>query len=75
MAVMSDWKSVEHFKGEHKNCSLETKLTNDDKNTVVIRCAYHAQAIMTHIPYRMFCLHPFKCAGHNSCPRNYACSE
>ena len=22
-----------------------------------------------------FCLHPAKCAGSSSCPRNYACSE
>lgn len=22
-----------------------------------------------------FCLHPAKCAGHTSCPRNYSCVE
>lgn len=72
---VSAFISVKNFKETHKNCSLEAKLTNDNKNTVVIRCPYHSQLILAALPYRQFCLHPIKCAGLSSCPRNYACSE
>lgn len=73
--IISNYNQVQDFKLAHKNCELITKLTNDDKNTVVIRCAYHASLILASIPYRMFCMHPNKCAGRNSCPRDYAYSE
>ena len=72
---MHNYNEVQNFKNEHRNCSLKVVLTADKKNTVVILCATHNSHIITSIPYRQFCLHIDKCAGLNSCPRNYSCCE
>jgi len=73
--TISTYSQVQEFKKTHIHCGLEAKLTNDDQHTVILRCAHHSQLITAYIPYRQFCMHPVKCAGYNSCPRNYSCSE
>jgi hypothetical protein len=27
------------------------------------------------VPYPMFCMHPDKCEGKSSCPRDYSCCD
>ena len=39
-----------------------------------VACSNHRVPVVT-VPYEQFCLHPDKCRGRGSCPRNYACSE
>lgn len=68
-------KEVEEFENRHKNCVLNVKLTDDDKNTVVLTCNKHAEFLVASIPYRMFCRQLAACAGSTSCPRKRACSE
>lgn len=74
---ITNYNGVRDFRICHSepDCKVTTDLTDDNKSTVTLFCQKHNELILTYIPYRMFCMHIDKCAGYNSCPRNYACSE
>lgn len=70
MEQPADYKSVKTFKETH------TEIKYRFKDNMVILSASNGDSIVATIPYANgFCMHPVKCAGHSSCPRNRACSE
>lgn len=70
MITVMGFKAAENFKSTHKHITYEFI---DGK---IMLKGDNGDMIVTTIPYANgFCMHPVKCAGHGSCPRNRACSE
>ena len=73
--MLTQYKEVQEFKAEHKECALLAIPDTTSNSKMILHCKTHGSQISCRIPYNNFCLHPVNCAGNNSCPRNYACSE
>ncbi len=79
MIIMADqlanFREVQLFKMNHANHGIVVTVVDKDSGVVRLQCDMEKSWINTRIPYGHLCLDPFTCAGHGSCPRNYACSE
>lgn len=72
---MMNYQGIKNLREIHGGCGLTATLTTDGKNTVVVTCPKHGNSAIASIPHRQFCLDPLRCAGHFSCPREYACCD
>lgn len=73
--MIANYKEIEVFKKEHSTCILRHIPSASSNGIMTLHCDTHGSEIVCSIPYNNFCIHPIKCAGRNSCPRDYACSE
>ena len=70
---IATWKEVEIFRNSHAGLTARFQIP---KNGTVELIANNGDSMIASIPYdNGFCIHEVKCAGRNSCPRPYACSE
>jgi hypothetical protein len=72
--VKLSWEEVEEFRKGVPPNQLDYKVI--DPLGVIITRETDDKQVLASLPYTNgFCMHPNKCAGLRSCPRNYACSE
>lgn len=70
--------TTNEFKIKHQNCTLRvTKLNrvDVDNGQVELRCDYHGEEVIDHVPYGRFCHMKKECVGRASCPREFACDD